>query len=68
MSAGLVAIDVAVRYLRERGATRQDGMWTVEGRALASDPVSAARRLRAWLISKGPPGARCENGAAIWTR
>jgi hypothetical protein len=68
MSAALVQIDVVVRFLVERGATRQDGMWTVEGHALASDPVSAARRLRAWLISKGPPGARCENGAPVWTR
>jgi hypothetical protein len=68
MSAELVAIDVAVRYLRERNASRQNGMWQIEGHVLASDPVSAARQLRAWLISKGPANSRSSDGRAVWTR
>jgi hypothetical protein len=68
MSAALVQIDVAVRFLVERGATRQNGTWIVENHPLASDPINAARQLRAWLISKGPANSRQADGRAIWTR
>jgi hypothetical protein len=68
MSAALVEIDVAVRFLVERGASRQNGMWTVENIPLASDPVNAAAALRRWLISKGPSGGRLSEGRAVWTR
>lgn len=69
MSAhSLNEINVAVEFLKERGCQREGGEWRHETVALGSDPVSAARRLRQWLISKGPPGARCEDGAPVWTR
>jgi hypothetical protein len=68
MSAALVDIDCAVRFLVERGAVRQNGLWTVENIPLASDPVSAARQLRAWLIQRGPANSRQQNGSPVWTR
>jgi hypothetical protein len=68
MSAALVEIDCAVRFLVERGAVRQGGLWTVENIPLASDPVNAARRLRAHLIERGPANSRQQSGQAVWTR
>jgi hypothetical protein len=61
-------LDNAVRYLRERGAIREGGTWTVENIPLGSDPITAARRLRAHLISRGPANSRQQSGHPIWTR